>query len=221
MVSVKQNLWVLWLGIGLMGSSFAETRKWTNSTGTVIEAEFVSAEAGNVTLRLKNGKTSTFSETKLSQEDRDFIKSAKAAPSAPAKPTASNVPANRKAKWLSKMDRAKKEAADTGLPIFLLFTGTDWCPYCILLDDEILSKDEFKKFADQNLVLIKVEVEPGMELKSKADEELAAVYGKGAPKYLVLDPAGTELAAMKGYKKGTPIQEFIAWVKKSAATKAK
>jgi thiol-disulfide isomerase/thioredoxin len=223
--TVKQNLWIFWLGLGLMGSSFAETRKWTNTTGTVIEAEFVSADSGNVTLRLKNGKTSTFSESKLSEADREFIKTAKAVP--PAAPPAaatkevSTVPANRKAKWLSKMDRAQKEAAELGLPILLLFTGTEWCPYCIQLEEEILSKDEFKKFADQNLVLLKVELAPGSELTSKADEALAEKYGKGAPKYLVLDSAGTQLAAQRGYQKGTPVQKVIDWIKAASAAKAK
>jgi thiol-disulfide isomerase/thioredoxin len=219
---MKIKLIAFCLSFGLASPLFAEMRKWTNTSGTVIEAEFVKAEAGNVTLRLKNGKTSTFSETKLSAADQEFIKTASAAPAtapveaSPAK--TSNVPANRKAKWLSKMDRAKKEAEETGLPIFLLFTGTDWCPYCMHLEEDILSKSEFKEFANQNLVLLKVELAPGGKLSSRADEAIAKEYGKGAPRYLVLDPTGKQLAAQSGYSKGTPMEKFIGWLKKASAT---
>lgn len=218
---MKTKLILFCVAFGLAAPLFAEMRKWTNTTGTVIEAEFVKAEAGNVTLRLKNGKTSTFSETKLSEADQEFIKTASATPATPtaeASPAKTgNVPANRKAKWLSKMDRAKKEAAETGLPIFLLFTGTDWCPYCVHLEDEILSQTEFKEFANQNLVLLKVELAPGGGLTSKADEALAKEYGKGAPKYLVLDPTGKQLADQRGYSKGTPMQSVLDWIKKASA----
>jgi len=219
---MKTKIISLCIVFGLASPLFAEMRKWTNTTGTVIEAEFVKAESGSVTLRLKNGKTSTFSETKLSPADQEFIKTASAAPAtasveaSPAK--TGNVPANRKAKWLNKMDRAKKEAAETGLPILLLFTGTDWCPYCMHLESEILSQREFKEFANQNLVLLKVELAPGGGLTSKADEALAKEYGKGAPKYLVLDPTGKQLAAQRGYSKGTPMQSVLDWIKKASAT---
>jgi ribosomal protein S18 len=38
----------------------------------------------------------------------------------------SSVTANRQARWHGSMDQAVSEARRTGLPIYLLFTGTDW-----------------------------------------------------------------------------------------------
>ncbi len=36
------------------------------------------------------------------------------------------APSNRQARWHNSMDTALKEAQNSGLPIYLLFTGTDW-----------------------------------------------------------------------------------------------
>lgn len=196
-------------------SAFADFRTWTNSTGVKIEAEFVKTEGGNVTLRMRSGKTSTFSETKLSAEDREFLKTASAAPAADdAKPAVAD--ANRKAKWLTKMDKAKKEAEETGLPILVLFTGTEWCPYCIKLENEVFEKKDFKDFADKSLVLLKLDFPAGGEAKNKADEKLAQEFGvKGFPKYFLTDASGKPHAS-GGYQNGIDPEKFAAWVKSSS-----
>ncbi len=203
----------VWFGVSNL--SFAEFRSWTNTGGTKIDAEFVKSEGGNVTLRLRNGKTSTFSETKLSDGDREYLKTAAAAPSAaPAAPEAkpAAVAANRKAKWLSKMDKAKKESTETGLPILVLFTGTSWCPYCIKLEDEVFSKKDFKEFADKELVLLKLDFGPGGAPDSRADGELAKEFGvKGYPKYFLTDATGKQLAN-GGYNDGIDPGKFATWV---------
>ena len=198
--------------------AFAEFRTWTNSTGVKIEAEFVKSEGTNVTLRLRNGKNSTFSETKLSAEDREFLKTASAAPAPSgadgAKPAA--VDPNRKAKWLTKMDKAKKEAEETGLPILVLFTGTDWCPYCIKLENQVFEKKEFKEFVDKSLVLLKLDFPAGGEAKNKADGTLAQEFGvKGFPQYFLADAAGKPMAS-DGYDDDIDPEKFAAWVKSKA-----
>jgi len=57
-------------------AAFAEsgpvTRKWTNDTGRVIEAELSAYDGTNVTLVMK-GKEFTIPVAKLSQEDRDWL----------------------------------------------------------------------------------------------------------------------------------------------------
>ena len=53
-----------------------EARTWTDAkSGKKIEAEFVSASGGKVTLKLANGKTVPLDLGRLSQADQDFIKS--------------------------------------------------------------------------------------------------------------------------------------------------
>ena len=48
---------------------------------------------------------------------------------------------------------AKKQNRKT----FLFFTGSDWCTWCARLDREVLSTPDFKRFASENLVLVKLD----------------------------------------------------------------
>src|SRR5262245_23120050 len=47
------------------------------------------------------------------------------------------------------------------------FTGSDWCKWCIKLDKEIFSTPEFKKYADANLVLVKIDFPDSIEQSEK------------------------------------------------------
>lgn len=212
------------LGVSLsILPAHAEFRTWTNTEGVAIDAEYVKSEADTVTLRLRNGKQTTFSQSKLSAADQTLIKDLKAkeAPAAAAatseaKPT---VATDRKAKWLTKMDKAQEQAKETGLPILLLFTGTEWCPYCIKLEKEVFAESAFETFANQNLVLLKLDFGPGGAASSKKDEALQKEYGvKGFPTYFLVDAEGNKLA-QGGYSAGINPEKFGEWVKRSAPKK--
>ena len=56
--------------------------------------------------------------------------------------------------WLTNMDTAREEARSEDRPIFVFFTGSDWCGWCKKLSNEILTKPEFETYASENLVLI-------------------------------------------------------------------
>ena len=214
----------IWLGICasllLALPCHAEYRSWTNTEGVKIDAQLVKAEGENVTLRLRSGKVTTFPQAKLSEADREFIKT-NASEAKPAEPTtaASKVDANRKAKWLTKMDKAKKDAAETGLPILVLFTGTTWCPYCVKLEKEVFGEKDFKTFADQNLVLLILDFGPGGAPKNKTDGELCKEFGvSGFPTYFLIDAAGKKLAS-GGYHGGINPEKFAAWAKGATGAK--
>lgn len=200
------------IATALMSPLHAEFRNWTNSEGVKIDAEFVKSEGDNVTLRLRSGKLATVSQAKLSEADREFVKTSNVP--APVAATPQPAPeANRKAKWLDKMDKAQEQAKQTGLPILVLFTGTSWCPYCIKLEKSVFSQKEFQSFADQNLVLLKLEFGPGGASKSKKDQTLQKEYGvKGFPTYFLIDGTGKHLD-QGGFHDGINPQVFAGWVK--------
>lgn len=169
---------------------------------------------------MRNGKVSTFPQAKLSEEDREFIK-ANATEAKPAGSTtaAPKVDASRKAKWLTKMDKAKNDAAETGLPILVLFTGTTWCPYCVKLEKEVFGEKEFKTFTDQNLVLLILDFGPGGAPKNKTDGELCKEFGvSGFSRYFLIDAAGKKLGS-GGYYGGITPEKFVSWVKDAAGAK--
>jgi len=200
----------------------AESRTWTNTEGVAIEADYVKSDSDNVTLRLGNGKLTTFPQSKLSAADQTVIKELKAKEAPAAAATAEAKPSvdpNRKAKWLTKMDKAQEQAKETGLPILVLFTGTSWCPYCIKLEKEVFSEPAFDTFANQNLVLLKLDFGPGGAASSKKDETLQKEFGvKGFPTYFLTDATGAKLA-QGGYHAGINPSVFGEWVKKSAPKK--
>lgn len=109
--------------------------------------------------------------------------------------------------WLTDFDAAKAQAKEQNIPILVDFTGSDWCGWCIRLDKEVFSRDEFKQFAEEHLILFVADFPNKKELPAaiKAqNEKLAAHYGiRGFPTILLLDAEGKELART-GYKPGGP-----------------
>lgn len=195
----------------------AEFRTWTNKEGVKIEAEFVKADGDTVTLRLRAGNMSRFSQDKLSQEDQDFIKQTLANPpkeevkeQAGEVAMTTKVPDNRKARWFSKIDRAKDEAKQFGLPMLVLFTGTDWCPYCVKLENDVLSKKEFKEFANKSLVLVRYDFAGGGQAPHREAAESSKEYSVNSyPTYLLLGADGKLIA--RGGGSASP-ETFIQWV---------
>ncbi len=56
--------------------------------------------------------------------------------------------------WMTDYDAAVKLAVKEKKAVLVLFTGSDWCPGCIALYNNTLSKEKFIRFAQKNLVLV-------------------------------------------------------------------
>ncbi|MDA3926436.1 MAG: thioredoxin family protein [Kiritimatiellae bacterium] len=114
---------------------------------------------------------------------------------------------SKKPLWQSDFEVAKAQAKESGKPIFALFTGSDWCSWCVSLHDEVLSKSEFLKYAADELVLFEADFPRKKKISSadkKQNQALAAKYGiRGFPTVLILDAEGGKLAET-GYKAGGP-----------------
>lgn len=108
--------------------------------------------------------------------------------------------------WLTDYEAAKKQAAEQNKPILINFTGTDWCGWCIKIEKEIFSKDEFKAYAKENLILMEVDFpekkKQSDEVKAqnkKLDEEFKI---EGYPTIFLLDAEGKKLSEDIGYREG-------------------
>ncbi len=109
------------------------------------------------------------------------------------------------AAWMTDFEAAKARATEENKPMLLDFTGSDWCGWCIKLEDEVFSQDAFKSFAAESLVLVELDFpkrkEIPEELKAQ-NEALMKEYGiRGFPTVVILDPAG-ELVEKTGYRRG-------------------
>jgi len=107
--------------------------------------------------------------------------------------------------WLTDFQEAQRVAAAEKRPILVDFSGSDWCGWCIRLDEEVFSQAAFQEYARKNLVLFVADFPRGKELPEKLqaqNEELAKKYGiRGFPTVLLLDAAGG-VTAQTGYRAG-------------------
>lgn len=121
--------------------------------------------------------------------------------------------------WLTDFEQAQAQAKETGRPILVNFSGSDWCGWCIRLDNEVLQKTEFKSYATNNLVLFEADFPRQTKLPemiAKQNQALAERFSvQSFPTVLLLDAEG-KLIARTGYIEGGPavyvahLQEFLA-----------
>lgn len=103
--------------------------------------------------------------------------------------------------YKSAVAKAKKENKQ----LLLNFTGSDWCGWCIRLDKEVFSKEQFQEYAKENLVLVKLDF-PRNKVISEAEKaqnySLQDKYKvKGYPSIILLNPA-EKLILKTGYQSG-------------------
>ena len=122
---------------------------------------------------------------------------------------------SQEAKWLTDFTKAAALAKTQNKPVLLDFTGSDWCGWCIKMKKETLDAAQFKKYAEQNLILVEVDFpnsKPQTEKVKKQNEELKTQYQvEGFPTFVLLDKDGHKLGEQTGYVPGGP-EAFIAWV---------
>jgi protein disulfide-isomerase len=59
--------------------------------------------------------------------------------------------------WHNDMNKAIQKSMETGKPLFLFFTGSDWCGWCIRLQKEVFQTEYFTKWAKENVVLVELD----------------------------------------------------------------
>lgn len=108
-------------------------------------------------------------------------------------------------RWETDFAKAAAEAKKTSKHMLINFTGSDWCPWCFKLRDEVFATSAFEKYAEKNLVLVEADFPRRKKLSealAKQNSELAEKYGvPGFPTVIVITPNG-ELAGRTGYRPG-------------------
>jgi protein disulfide-isomerase len=120
--------------------------------------------------------------------------------------------------WTTDYQAALKKASQEKKLVLLDFTGSNWCPWCIKLEEEVFSQKAFKEYAEKNLVLVLVDFPQGEKLAKqsealqKQNRELQTKYGiEGYPTLVLLDPKGEKVTKKSNYLKGGP-EAFMKWI---------
>ena len=126
--------------------------------------------------------------------------------------------------WYADFDEAAKAAKEQNKDLFVDFTGSDWCGWCIKLDNEVFSHEVWKEGVKDDYVLVALDYPSGDEAKAKVpnperNEELKNEYGiRGFPTIMLMTADG-EVYGQTGYKDGGPEKylEHMAELRKNRA----
>ncbi len=123
--------------------------------------------------------------------------------------------------WHINLEKAKEIAQKENKPILLQFSGSDWCGWCIKLNNEVFFTKEFADWAKENLVLVLLDFPrtiPQTDEVKKYNRSIMNKYGvRGFPTVFLLDK-DANIALQTGYKPGGPAA-YIAHLKEAYAVK--
>ena len=68
-----------------------------------------------------------------------------------------SIQAQEELTWHTDMSKATDISIKENKPMFLFFTGSDWCGWCIRLQKEVFKTPEFIKWAKESVVLVELD----------------------------------------------------------------
>lgn len=117
--------------------------------------------------------------------------------------------------WLISFGEARRAAMREGKPILIWFTDTRSSPLCAYLSAEVFSKKEFSKWAEQEVVRLRLDFNvkgesrgqghSAMDDKLRKEDYLEVLKKRykvlGLPMVLLMAPDGTVTSRYRGYQK--------------------
>lgn len=85
--------------------------------------------------------------------------------------------------WRNNFNEALELSEKTKKPLMLFFTGSDWCGWCMRLQNEVFKKPEFATWANEHVVLVEVDfprrsaLSPEIQAQNKKLQEFFQIGG--------------------------------------------
>ncbi|GAB4397950.1 MAG: hypothetical protein OHK0053_15510 [Microscillaceae bacterium] len=136
--------------------------------------------------------------------------------------TFATLPKTDEIKWETDFDEALKLAKKSPKKkMFILFTGSDWCGWCIKLNREVFLKEAFERYAQDNFIMVKLDF-PRKSAQTEAEKArntaLAREYGvQGFPTVLIMDK-DKKVLHVTGYLNGGP-ENYVKHLQESLKTR--
>ncbi len=104
--------------------------------------------------------------------------------------------------WTHDLEAAKQQAAAEGKLVLVEFTGSDWCTYCVQLNRQVLSTDEFAEFIAPRFIPVQIDVPIRRDFNRRLlerNQQLCKRYSvPGFPTLMVLTPQGEVVGGFRG-----------------------
>lgn len=113
--------------------------------------------------------------------------------------------------WLTSYENALRAAREQHKPVLTVFTGSDWCPHCRTLEEQVLHTDTFRAWAEGRVVLLMIDLpKQGISAEERAVRSRVCIaHGvRTFPSVALIDPAGERITVQTGYMG----QTADAWV---------
>ena len=105
--------------------------------------------------------------------------------------------------------------------MLVLFTGSDWCPYCQMLEREVLSTTDFTKFSGSKFVFVTLDDLRNSPMSDSDKSSIHALEQKfnitGFPTMVVIGENETEKGRAEGYNPGSGPAAVIQQLSQFAA----
>ena len=179
------------------------------------------AEEPKITKKERKAAKKAEKQQAQKAEDGDGASSSDALPGLP--PDATNWHRGPNMTWEINFNKAAAKAKEEKKLLFVLSSGSDWCPPCKRLKS-VVTGSKFRKIAKDNFVLVFIDAPRMSKLPATQQEHNALVkkkfnFGGGVPSVLIIDPASLKIVGkIGGYK---PSKEYIKEVQKYAKNKSK
>lgn len=118
-------------------------------------------------------------------------------------------------RWLTSYEEALAKAQETGRPVLTIFTGSDWCPHCKTLEQNVLETPTFLSWAEENVVLLMIDLpQNGISQSVRSERSQVCIkYGvRTFPSALLVGPEGEKITVKTGYTG----QSAATWVAQMA-----
>lgn len=121
--------------------------------------------------------------------------------------------------WKCNYACSLNQAKESGKPLLLVFSGSDWCKPCIMLREQILVKPEFSDWARNNVVCVSLDFPSQKKnrlpqyLQQQNDSLAERFNPSGIFPLIVIVDGSEKVLGTAGYKDVSPV-EFISELEK-------
>lgn len=107
--------------------------------------------------------------------------------------------------WITNYEEALNQSNANSKPILLLFTASDYCPWCVKLDSEVFQTEEFANAAADKFIFVMLDNPSNGKLPANLlaqNQQLKKQYRvKGFPTVILINGKGQKIGET-GYKQG-------------------